>query len=61
MEFNRADFPPSKGWTKTCALANRQPSSAYKRKKVELNLAEVNAIFDAWDKCRAYLAGKEGT
>jgi hypothetical protein len=55
VRYNYADFPTTGHWVRTVALANREPSSAYKATKVEINMAEVVAIFDADEKCRAYL------
>lgn len=58
--YNVADFPPTKGWQKRVALANRSILHAYKRTRGELNFGEVNAIFKADDACRAYLRGRAG-
>lgn len=55
MRYNASDFPPTKGWQKRVALANRSILHAYKATRMELNFAEVNAIFKADDACRQYL------
>ena len=53
--YRPEDFPPSRRWQRTVALANRSCLHAYKRSRGELNFREVVAILDADDKCRAYL------
>jgi len=56
VRYHPTAFPSSGHWQRTVALANREASSAYKPSRHEINFAEVVAIFEADDKCRAYLS-----
>jgi hypothetical protein len=56
LRYDPRDFPQTGHWQRRVALANREPSSAYKPSRGEINLAEVDAIMEADERCREYLA-----